>query len=305
MLFTYLLMVFALPFYNHTNAIDILYDTAVSTTYTSTYSTTYTSTTIEPYTDLPIVVLHGVASNAENMAPFSQWLEDEFSRKVYNIEIGNGKKTSLFTPMFNQLYDLCENIYSIPALQDGFDFIGMSQGGLLARGYVERCNKYPVRNLINLVAPNGGVFLEMEMDVAMYSQFYQDHLSISGYWRDPAELEDYLEKCSYLPFINNEVITGYSPLYKQNIQGLKNYVVVWSPNDEVLNPPESAMFSVLDEDHNVIPWEETDLYLEDLLGLRTLLEQERFSIHETNCSHVEHRNPVCFGQLYDILKHYL
>lgn len=299
MLLKYLLMVFALPFYNHINAIDILYDTAVSTTYT----TTYTSTPSTTYTDLPIVVLHGVASNAENMAPFSQWLEDEFSRKVYNIEIGNGKKTSLFTPMFDQLELLCENIYAEPALQDGFDFIGMSQGGLLARGYVEKCNKYPVRNLINLVSPNGGVMLETNID--MYEPFYQKHFSISGYWRDPTELDDYLTKCSYLPLINNEVKTDCSSLYKKNIQALKNYVVVWSPNDEVLNPPESAMFSVLDEDYNVIPWEETDLYLKDSLGLRTLLEQDRFSIYETNCSHVEHRDPVCFGQLYDIFKYYL
>ena len=35
--------------------------------------------------DLPIVVLHGVASSASNMQVFCDWLELSFNRKVYNI----------------------------------------------------------------------------------------------------------------------------------------------------------------------------------------------------------------------------
>ena len=108
--------------------------------------------------EFPIVLLHGLGGSAEKMSPLCDWLEQTFRRKVYNLEIGNGEQTSLYMPLPTQLTELCKTIYSIPELQNGFDFIGMSQGGLLARGYVEQCNRFPVRNLITLVTPHGGVF---------------------------------------------------------------------------------------------------------------------------------------------------
>ena len=61
---------------------------------------------------LPIVVLHGIASNAEAMAPFSDWLAEIYQRPVYNIEVGNGATTSLRRPMQFQLELLCDTIYS-------------------------------------------------------------------------------------------------------------------------------------------------------------------------------------------------
>jgi len=302
-LLKYVLLAFAIPFYNMTSAEPRV--TAVSTTYTTTISTTFSATpttTAVNANTLPIVILHGIASNAENMETFADWLQCTFQRKVHNVEIGNGKKNSLYMPLDKQLEILCETIYEEEELAGGFDFLGMSQGGLLARGYVERCNKYPVRNLINLVSPNGGVVIPINID--MYAPFYQEHLSLSGYWRDPTDLANYLQNCSYLPALNNERQTTLSLQYKANILSLANYVLIWSPNDEVLKPPESGMFSVFDINYNIVPLEKTTLYLQDLLGLRTLDEQEQLGIYETNCSHVEHNDPACFEQLYAILREY-
>jgi palmitoyl-protein thioesterase len=252
---------------------------------------------------LPIVVLHGVASSATNMDVFSQWLRETFDRKVYNIEIGNGEENSLFMTLDKQLDLLCNTLYSNENLRAGFDFIGMSQGGLLARGYVEQCNNFPVRNLINMVSPNGGVYQPLKID--LYTVFYQSHLSISGYWRDPSNLDAYLQKCSYLPVLNNERKTALSPQHKKNMISLANYVVIWSPLDEVVKPAASGKFGVYDTDYNVIPVQETAMYIEDWLGLRTLAEREGFRVYETNCTHTQHRDPVCFGQLYPIFKMFL
>jgi len=252
--------------------------------------------------DLPIVVLHGVASSAKRMDTFCKWLHTSFQRTVFNIEIGTGVQSSIFMPLNKQLDLLCDTIYGIDELKDGFDFIGMSQGGLLGRGYVERCNKFPVRTLVNLVSPNGGVI--EDIDINLYSKFSQEHLSISGYWRDPKQLENYLVKCSYLPIINNEFVTELSEQYKQNMLSLTNFVVVWSPLDDIINPPESAKFSVFDKDYNIVPLEFTSLYMDDLIGLRELNDQHKFFIYETNCSHTEHRDPICFGQLYDIFSEF-
>jgi len=292
MFFKYLLFALALPVFTDNS-------TCVNGLPINNYS--FISHTIDD-TELPIAVLHGVASSASNMDVFCDWLGSTFNRTVYNIEIGNGVQNSLFMPLNKQLRLLCDTMYSIPALENGFDFIGMSQGGVLARGYVEKCNKYPVRYLINLVSPNGGVI--QNVDINMYTPFNQAHLSISGYWRDPKQVDTYLKECLYLPIINNERETELSALYKKNIKSLLNYIVVWSPNDEIVNPPESAKFSVYDANYDITPVEQTKLYIEDWLGLRSLAEEGRFNAYETNCTHVEHRDPVCFDQLYDIFIQY-
>ena len=254
----------------------------------------------------PIVVLHGLESSSEKMIPLCEWIEDTFDKKVINIEIGNGEKTSLYTPLPEQLTELCDTIYKNKELENGFDFIGISQGGLLARGYVEQCNNYPVHNLITLVSPHGGAFMRDSIDNNfMYTHFSQKHISFAGYWRNPTKLEIYLDKSVYLPYLNNEKLHISMEKQKQNIISLSNFVMIWSPNDEIIYPSESGKFSFLDKDMNIIPIEETELYKEDTLGLKYLDDEERLHIYETNCSHVDHRNPECFDQLYEILNHYI
>jgi len=270
---------------------------------TGTTTPTTTPTTL-PY--VPIVVLHGLESSSKQLAPFCQWLETTFDTPVYNMEIGNGEKTSLYTPLNQQLSELCDSIYDIPELSQGFDFIGISQGGLLARGYVERCNAYPVRNLITMVAPHGGVYWPNILNSGlMYNDFFQNHLSVASYWRNPMMLDTYLS-CSYLAVLNNEFWCDLeSPLHRRNIRNLSNFVMIWSPEDTVLDPPESGKFSFFDEDFNVIPLEETDLFKTDALGLRFLNYIGGLHMFETNCSHVDHRNPACAEQVYAILSKFL
>ena len=272
------------------------------------FNTTYVQVASHPihyrYNDaIPVVVLHGVASSSPKMVEFSDWISSTFNRTVFNLEIGNGEKTSLYTPLPDQLIELCDTINNIEELRNGFDFIGMSQGGLLARGYVEYCNQYPVTNLITLVSPHGGV--KNGLTLNMYSTFLQEHLSVAGYWRDPTQLSDYLNKCNYLPLLNNERISSVSYKQKNNIESLINFVLIWSSEDTTVTPAESGKFSFYDEAYNIIDIRDTELYKLDLLGLKYLDDKNSFHIHETNCSHVEHRDPVCYGQIYDILRLYI
>ena len=254
--------------------------------------------------ETPIVVLHGLESSSEKMVPFCEWLTDSFNVKVFNIEIGKGENTSLYTPLPKQLEELCATIYKIDALKEGFNFIGMSQGGLLARGYVEQCNLYPVKNLITLVTPHGGEFIKT-ITTNFYTDFFQKHLSVAGYWRDPHDLTNYLSKCSYLPILNNEIKTDESDEQFEQIIKLEHFIMIWSPYDIVLNPSESGKFSFYNEQMNVVNLEDTDLYKKDLLGLKNLNNNKKLKTYETNCSHVDHRNPICFSQLYPIFKQYL
>jgi palmitoyl-protein thioesterase len=278
-----------------------------TTTPTSTPTTTPTSTPTTNKINYPIVVLHGLESSSQQMIPLSQWISTTFNKQVFNIEIGNGERTSIYSPMKTQLSELCDTLYNINELSNGFNFIGISQGGLLARGYVEQCNKYPVKTLITLVSPHGGIFWKnIKYTNFIYNKQFQTHLSIAGYWRKPTNLNLYLSKCSYLPIINNEVwTTEVSETQRINIQNLSNFVMVWSKNDKVLSPPESGKFSFYDEYFNIIPLDETELYKNDDLGLRFLNNKGGLHIYETNCSHVDHRNSICFDQLYDILNKFI
>lgn len=255
-------------------------------------------------TNIPIVLLHGVASDAENTQELADWLSSTFNRPVFNIELGNGIDTSL-TPMNIQLKLLCKIIYDTTELKDGFDFIGMSQGGLLARGYVEYCNKYNVLNLITLVSPHGGIFYKSPIFnfVKIYSPEMQKKYSFTNYWRNPIDYELYLDNSTYLASLNNERTINNKN--KKNIESLKNFVMVFSPFDSIVIPPQSGIFSLLDSDLDVIPVRDTELYKQDWLGLQNLDKENKLHLYKTNCTHTEHRQPICFPQLYDILKTYL
>ncbi len=272
-------------------------------------SSTYTR--ISPPNDtssVPVVVLHGILSSAAQTKNLSDWISTTFDRVVFNIEVGSGAMTSMFTPMTFQTKVLCETIYEIDELSDGFDFIGISQGGLLARAYVETCNKYPVRNLITLVSPHGGITQNETLPRiihGMYEPEQQSYLSFSGYWRNSSDLDEYFKKCRFLPWLNNEVITNMSKDYAFNMKMLVNFVLVWSDNDDVVYPKESAKFSFLDKDNNLVGIKDTDLYKNDELGLRFLDETGSFHIHSVSCAHDKVKHSSCNNELYDILVNYL
>jgi len=259
--------------------------------------------TVQPI-KYPTVLLHGVLASAKNMDGLKSMLEQSFDIDVYNVEIGNGATTSIFTPMNYQLDVLCEEIYKIRELKNGFNFIGMSQGGLLARGYVEYCNMYPVINLITLASPNGGVFYNTLEDE--YEPVIQKSLSISNYWRDPYRYQLYLENSTYLAALNQEASSGR---FQNNLDVLQNFIMVWSPVDDVITPPESAKFSlqyVEDDDRLVsIELQETDLYKSGRLGLKHLQESGRLVTFTTDCKHSQHKEPECFTQLKPLFKVYL
>jgi hypothetical protein len=83
-------------------------------------------------------------------------------------------------------------------------------------------------------------------------------------------------------------------------------VLVWSVNDGVINPHESGACSFYDEDLNVIPIFNTEIYQKDTLGLKSLNESSRFHIYQTTCTHQDHKEPHCYeNQLHHIFERYL
>jgi len=264
--------------------------------------TTFNDDDLGTNTNYPTVLMHGVLANKDNLNELKEMLEINFNIKVYNLELGNGSPYSLYTPMKTQLKALCELIYSMDELKNGFNFIGMSQGGLLARGYVEHCNKYKVNNLITLVTPNSGIFYKNNIFDDIYEPNNQESLSFADYWRDPYRYELYKTNSTYLAELNDETKT------KIKLDVIDNFIMVWSSRDEVIEPPESAKFSMYFVDNNelkLFELRDTKLYKENFLGLKTMNEQNRLHFHETNCLHSEHREPKCFHELKHIFEKFL
>lgn len=74
-----------------------------------------------------------------------------------NNDSNADQKETLFGNMDNILSRVAEQLKDLEGFKDGFDAIGLSQGGVFLRGYVERYGMqegYPkVRNLITLGSP--------------------------------------------------------------------------------------------------------------------------------------------------------
>lgn len=256
---------------------------------------------------LPIVLMHGILSDTAKVSHVAEWLHNNTGADVYTTEIGNGQRDSIKLPMTTQRDIFCNIIYNNSALAHGFNLIGISQGGLIARGYVEHCNRYPVHNLITWVTPHGGVYNFPYPEI--YSPESQATSSYSNYWRDPYNYNTYLTQSTYLADLNNEHITPQrateSAQYKLNMVSLTNFVMVWSSLDDVLEPPESGKFSTYEpttygNPKRVVPLQESWFYKLDTLGLKTLDKQGKLHMYETDCDHADHVTPTCL----DAWSHY-
>jgi palmitoyl-protein thioesterase len=251
---------------------------------------------------LPVVLMHGILSNKEKMNELKSYLEINFDLNVVVPEIGNGSPNSLNLPLSDQGEILCFELNNNTMLEHGFNFIGISQGGILARYYIEVCGNYRVNNFITLVSPHGGVYNNAGLIIDMYGKFAQEHYSFSSYWRDPYDYMRYTE-VALLARLNNEVETECSSMYKERFTNLSNFVMVYSTVDEILKPPESGKFSTYSIDSlDVVSVEYTSTY--NNLGLNEMADRNQLHVYETNCIHSEHIEYNCIKQLHDMFKEF-
>ncbi|XP_071917261.1 uncharacterized protein [Coffea arabica] len=111
------------------------------------------------------------------------------------------------------------------------------------------------------------------------------HMSVHSFLLDrafPNSFSDYLvylAKCSFLPKLNNELLQK-NATYKQRITNLKNLVLIMFQEDGVVKPKESSLFGYYADGipGPVLPLQQTRLYTEDWIGLRTLDETGRLKL---------------------------
>jgi len=185
----------------------------------------------------------------------------------------------------NEVSEVCTLLKSDPNLTNGFNAVGFSQGGQFLRAYIERCNDPPVYNFITMGGQHQGVadipdctdtngtictIVEDLLALGAYNSLVQESVVQAQYFHDPMEPAEYLEYNNFLVDINCD--SQLNPLYKANFVKLNTLVLVMFEYDTVVVPKESSWFSYYPDGslNYIVPYNETALYTEDRIGLRTL-----------------------------------
>ena len=106
------------------------------------------------------------------------------------------------------------------------------------------------------------------------------------YYRDPEDLDAYLESSNFLADINNERALK-NETYAENMRKLRRFVMYVFAEDVTVVPRQSGWFS----EYNATSGKETrltdrKLYEEDWLGLKSLDEAKRLEFREIEGPHM-------------------
>uniref|UniRef100_A0A1I8NJL8 palmitoyl-CoA hydrolase n=1 Tax=Musca domestica TaxID=7370 RepID=A0A1I8NJL8_MUSDO len=114
-----------------------------------------------------------------------------------------------------------------------------------------------------------------------YELFYSkvgQHTSVGNYWNDPHKQDMYLKFSVFLPYINNEIISGNSTDFKAALTSLDKFILIGGPNDGVITPWQSSHFGYYNDSLDVIPLNERKIYTSDDIGLKTLADHGKLII---------------------------
>jgi palmitoyl-protein thioesterase len=266
-----------------------------------------TSSSSDDDTPLPLVIWHGLGDNyaADGIAEVGEIAEEVHPGTfIYNIRIDDDasadRSASFFGNLTLQIAKVCEDLASHPILSTApaIDALGFSQGGQFLRGYVERCNNPPVRSLVTFGSQHNGISEFQKCGVSdwlckgaqallrgnTWSSFVQSRLVPAQYYRNPNDLEKYLENSNFLADINNERAIK-NATYKENLQKLENFVMYLFSEDTTVIPKETGWFA------DVVEGDITDLrnrtiYTEDWLGLKELDKRGALKFEKTGGGHM-------------------
>ncbi|XP_018097272.1 palmitoyl-protein thioesterase 1 isoform X2 [Xenopus laevis] len=208
---------------------------------------------------------------------------------VLSLKIGNSlpedMENSFFLNVNKQVEGVCKELAQNPALKNGYNSMGFSQGGQFLRAVAQRCPSPPMRNLISIGGQHQGVYgfpqcrgeishicdlIRKFLNLGAYTRNIQDHLVQAEYWHDPMNEEEYRNGSIFLADINQE--RHVNEIYKKNLQLLEKFVMVKFFNDTMVDPPDTEWFGFYKpgQSKETIRLQDSSLYTEDRLGLKEM-----------------------------------
>jgi palmitoyl-protein thioesterase len=228
----------------------------------------------------PVVFMHGMGDAGPNpgMQSLARTVTELYPGKYsVALSVADGI-ASILEPMDRQLAEFTAAIRADPKLQNGFDAVGLSQGNLVVRAYIERVNCPPVRRFVSICGPMEGVgtcpsnpLYELVCPIWKLDK-YAANIAFSAYWKGVTDKSDYLEHNVFLPDINNERLAK-NATYRENMLRLDQYVLVEGLFDTMLVPRQTSQHGFWPwgkEYGHLVPMEKSEGYVGDWIGLRTL-----------------------------------
>ena len=253
------------------------------------------------YSIYPIAVFHGIIDSCtmKNTSMLVNDLKNDLGVHVECIEVGNGYWDSVMKPMTEQVKLACESIKSNPNFQGKFNVLGISQGTLIGRYIVEKCDmEGQVVRYMSFDGPQMGVGFVPKIDCGTFCDWmvnltvplaykFQDTLSPMGYLKYRYDRSYYDEHDDiFLKMLNNEREEKDQEIYDR-FTSLEKVKLIKAKHDSVIVPRESSWFEFYDYDgKTIIPLEESDFYINDNIGLRKLIEEDKVIFYEIDQEHV-------------------
>ncbi|XP_068618380.1 palmitoyl-protein thioesterase 1 [Battus philenor] len=259
----------------------------------------------------PIVLWHGMGDTCcvdFSLGSFKIFLENQIPGVyVISLRIGNSTiedfENGYFMHPNKQIEYVCDLLGKDPKLSDGFNAIGFSQGAQFLRGLVQRCgHKLPqIKTLVSLGGQHQGVYglphcgalehatcdyVRKLLNYAAYYSWVQQSLVQATYWHDPLNEKLYKKQSQFLSDINNE--RKINKTYIENLNRLENFVLVKFESDAIVQPRETEWFGFYapGQAKRIVPLEESNLYLKDRLGLKTMKESGKLIFLSTPGDHL-------------------
>ncbi|CRK97172.1 CLUMA_CG010569, isoform A [Clunio marinus] len=239
---------------------------------------------------LPILLWHsaGAPCIGTEINTYINFIKLKLGNDVYirsacldnNPSIDNFK--SLTIHPFDQIKYIHNVILHDKKFANGYNAIGLSQGGLFMRALAQMYPNPPMRNLITLGTPHQGVHhyprcqqtlgsicnhIRSSINHIAYLPWIQKSVVPLTYWHDTNH-QRYRRKSSFLAVINNE--RYYNENYVSNLLKLNRIVLVKYRKDISIVPSESSWFGYYNSNRVEYPMEETEIYKKNSLGLRYL-----------------------------------
>ena len=253
------------------------------------------------YSIYPIAVFHGIIDSCsmKNTSTLVNDLKNDLGVHVECIEVGNGYWDSVMKPMAEQVKLACESIKSNPNFQGKFNVLGISQGTLIGRYIVEKCDmEGQVVRYMSFDGPQMGVGFVPKVDCGTFCDWmvnltvplaykFQDTLSPMGYLKYRYDRSYYDEHDDiFLKMLNNEREEKDQEIYDR-FTSLEKVKLIKAKHDSVIVPRESSWFEFYDYNgKSIIPLEESDFYINDNIGLRKLMEEDKVIFYEIDQEHV-------------------